>query len=178
MALITRVSRLFQADFHAVLDRIEEPEVLLRQAVREMEEELARDEQCSKIMNHEQGQLTAREIDLEQSLHEIEEQLDVCFDTGNDDLARACVKRKLELQRCCKSLSRKRQALQKTLDDIDTRLRENRARLESMRQKAELLAEESARERPVDNWTLPDISVRDEDVEVAFLREKQHRRRS
>ena len=41
MALITRVSRLFQADFHAVLDRIEEPEVLLRQAVREMEEELA-----------------------------------------------------------------------------------------------------------------------------------------
>ena len=45
MALITRVSRLFQADFHAVLDRIEEPEVLLRQAVREMEEELARDEQ-------------------------------------------------------------------------------------------------------------------------------------
>ena len=178
MALITRVSRLFQADFHAVLDRIEEPEVLLRQAVREMEEELARDEQRSKIMNHEQGQLTARENDLEQSLHEIEEQLDVCFDTGNDDLARACVKRKLEVQRCCKSLSRKRQALQKTLDDIDTRLRENRARLESMRQKAELLAEESTCERPVDNWTLPDISVRDEDVEVAFLREKQHRRQS
>ena len=178
MALITRVSRLFQADFHAVLDRIEEPEVLLRQAVREMEEELARDEQRSKIMNHEQGQLTARENDLEQSLHEIEEQLDVCFDTGNDDLARACVKRKLEVQRCCKSLSRKRQALQKTLDDIDTRLRENRARLESMRQKAELLAEESTCERPVDNWTLPDISVRDEDLEVAFLREKQHRRRS
>ncbi len=178
MALITRVSRLFQADFHAVLDRIEEPEVLLRQAVREMEEELARDEQRSKIMNHEQGQLTARENDLEQSLHEIEEELDVCFDTGNDDLARACVKRKLEVQRCCKSLSRKRQALQKTLDDIDTRLRENRARLESMRQKAELLAEESAREQPVDNWTFPDISVRDEDVEVAFLREKQHRRRS
>ena len=43
MALITRVSRLFQADLHAVLDRIEEPEVLLKQAVREMEEELARD---------------------------------------------------------------------------------------------------------------------------------------
>ena len=61
MALITRVSRLFQADFHAVLDRIEEPEVLLRQAVREMEEELARDEQHSKVLHHEQGQLTTRE---------------------------------------------------------------------------------------------------------------------
>jgi phage shock protein A len=178
MALITRVSRLFQADFHAVLDRIEEPEVLLRQAVREMEEELSRDEQRSKLLTHELGQLTAREFELEQSLHEIEEQLDVCFDAGNDDLARTSIKRKLETQQFCKGLTRKRQTLQKTLEELDTRLKENRARLESMRQKAELLAEESERTRPADNWTLPEISVRDEDVEVAFLREKQHRRRS
>ena len=178
MALITRVSRLFQADFHAVLDRIEEPEVLLRQAVREMEEDLASDEQRSRILQQEQGQLTARETDLEQTLHEIEEQLDVCFDSGNDDLARACIKRKLETQRFCKNLSRKRQTLQEALDDLDTRLRENRARLESMRQKAELLAEENARARPADNCNLPDLAVRDQDVEVAFLREKQHRRRS
>ena len=40
MALITRISRLFQADFHAVLDRIEEPEQLLKQAIREMEDSL------------------------------------------------------------------------------------------------------------------------------------------
>ena len=65
-----------------------------------------------------------------------------------------------------------------TLDGLDIRLRENRARLESMRQKAELLAEESARARPAENWNIPDITVRDEDVEVAFLREKQQRRRS
>ena len=178
MALITRVSRLFQADFHAVLDRIEEPEVLLRQAVREMEEELASDEQRSRILKHEQGQLTARETDLEQTLQELDEQLDICFDSGNDDLARASIKRKLETQQYCKGLARKRQALQETLDDLDTRLRENRARLESMRQKAELLAEETARTRPADNWTIPNITVRDEDVEVALLREKQQRRRS
>jgi phage shock protein A len=178
MALITRVSRLFQADFHAVLDRIEEPEVLLRQAVREMEEELASDAQRSRILKHEQGQLTARETDLEQTLQELDEQLDICFDSGNDDLARASIKRKLETQQYCKGLARKRQALQETLDDLDTRLRENRSRLESMRQKAELLAEETARARPADNWTIPDITVRDEDVEVALLREKQQRRRS
>jgi phage shock protein A len=44
MALITRLSRLFQADMHAVLDKIEEPELLLRQAIREMEEFIATDE--------------------------------------------------------------------------------------------------------------------------------------
>ena len=178
MALITRVTRLFQADIHAVLDRIEEPEVLLRQAVREMEEELARDEQRNKVLNHEHGQLSARETELEQSLNEIEEELDICFESEKDDLARAWIKRKLEAQRFCKGLSRKRGALEETLDDLDTRLRENRARLESMRQKAELLAEESVRARPADSWTIPDITIRDEDVEVAFLREQQQRRRS
>ena len=34
MALIRRVSRLFAADMHAVLDQIEEPDVVLRQAIR------------------------------------------------------------------------------------------------------------------------------------------------
>ena len=178
MALITRVSRLFQADFHAVLDRIEEPEVLLRQAVREMEEELARDEQRSKVLQHEQRQLITRETDLKQSLHDIEEQLDTCFESGNDDLARAWIKRKLEAQRFGKNLSRKRGTLKETLDELNSRLRENQARLESMRQKAELLAGESACALPADNWTIPDISVRDEDVEVAFLREQQRRSRS
>jgi phage shock protein A len=178
MALITRVSRLFQADFHAVLDRIEEPEVLLRQAVREMEEELGRDEQRNKVLQHEQKQLITRETELKQSLHDIEEELDTCFESGNDDLARAWIKRKLEAQRFGKNISRKRGALKETLEDLNTRLRENHARLESMQQKAELLAEESARTRPADNWSIPDITVRDEDVEVAFLREKQHRSRS
>jgi phage shock protein A len=178
MALITRVSRLFQADFHAVLDRIEEPEILLRQAVREMEEALAREEQRSKVLQHEQRQLVNRETDLKQSLHDIEEELDTCFEAGNDDLARACIKRRLETQRFGKNTSRKRAALEETLDDLNTRVRENQAQLESMRQKAELLAGESACALPEDNWTLPDINVRDEDVEVAFLREKQRRSRS
>lgn len=178
MALITRVSRLFQADIHAVLDRIEEPEALLRQAVREMEDELARDEQRVRVLNHERGQLIARETELEQSLNDIGEELDICFESGKDDLARVWIRRRLEAQRFCKGLTRKRTALQETLDGLDTRLRENRARLESMRQKAELLAEESARARPAENWNIPDITVRDEDVEVAFLREKQQRSRS
>ena len=41
MALINRMTRLFTADLHAVLDRLEEPDVLLKHAIREMEDELA-----------------------------------------------------------------------------------------------------------------------------------------
>jgi phage shock protein A len=176
MALIRRISRLFQADFHAVLDRIEEPDVLLRQAVREMEEELARDEQRSKRLQQEQRQLMTRESDLAQSLQDIEKELDSCFAAGNEDLARICLRRRLETQRFGKHLSRNYKALEEALDDLNSRIRENRTRLESMRQQAELLAGQTT--RSADDWNLPEISVRDEEVEVAFLREKQHRSRS
>jgi phage shock protein A len=178
MTLITRVSRLFRADMHAVLDRIEEPEVLLRQAVREMKEDLAGDEQRIKRLNYEYGQLTARQDDLTQSLADIEQELDVCFDSGKGDLARSLIRRKLEAQQFLRFLARRREILEETLSGLKARLKENRTRLESIRQKAELLAAENSVEPSRDNWGEPDSPVRDEDVEVAFLREQQKRRSS
>lgn len=178
MALITRVSRLFRADLHAVLDRIEEPDILLRQAVRDMEEELDRDEQRSKRLVHEQTQIDARLQELNQSLERIAGELDVCFASGKDDLARALIRRRLEAQRFQHHLERKRQQLTTTLESLRRRLSEQRAQLEAMRQKAELLTEESGAAEAEEPWPGPDLSVRDEDVEVAFLQEQQRRKRS
>ncbi len=175
MALITRVSRLFRADFHAVLDRIEEPDVLLRQAIREMEEALAHDEQRLRLLNHEQGQLIGRIRDLDHALNAIEEELDLCFTANKVDLAHALIRRKLEAQRLNKHLSCRRETLQETLSGLTARLKESRSQLNSMRQKAELLADDRQADDPKDSWSGPDISVRDEDVEIAFLREKQKR---
>ena len=64
MALIARVSRLFRADVNAVLDRMEEPEVLLRQALRDMQEALAQDQQVLAKMEKELKQLTDRRLEL------------------------------------------------------------------------------------------------------------------
>ncbi len=61
---------------------------------------------------------------------------------------------------------------------VSTHLEENRARLDSMRQKLELLVEDDAPPYPEESWTVPNISIGEEDVEVAFLREKQRRSRA
>jgi len=175
MALITRLSRLFRADLHAVLDRIEEPDILLKQALREMVEALARDEQRTKLLTHELTQLSSRAQEVEQSLSDIEEELNVCFDSGKDELARALVRRKLEAQRFRKHLTRKQENLERTLADLNARLTEQRAQLDAMRQKADLLAEDSDTARPDEGWNGPEATLRDEDVEVAFLSEKQKR---
>lgn len=178
MALITRVSRLFRADLHAVLDRIEEPEALLRQAVRDMEEDLAGDEQRSRLLQHEQGQINRRQGELDQSLVQLEQELDLCFDSGKEGLARALVKRKLETQRMQKSLCSKAEALQQALTLLQARIAEHRGRLDSMRQKVELLAEQSGTGETEFDTGMPETSVSEDDIEIAFLREQQKRRSS
>ena len=65
MALINRVARLFKADFHAVLDQIEEPELLLKQAVREMEDELAESGQRITVCAHDQEALAIRKGEID-----------------------------------------------------------------------------------------------------------------
>jgi len=179
MALITRIARLFRADLHAVLDRMEEPDVLLRQAVREMEEALAADEQRLRLLRHEQEQLTARRRELARALERLAEEIDLCFASGKEELARTLIRRQLEAQRLEQVVARRAEALQGSVDGLAARTEENRGRLESMRQKAELLAEEERGERdatPADAGA--PTPVRDEEVEVAFLREKQRRAQS
>lgn len=178
MVLISRISRLFRADLHAVLDRIEEPDLLLRQAIREMEELLAEDEQRSRLLQQEQRQLTSRQNKLEQELQRIEEELEVCFKSDEEDLARKLIRRRLETQQFCEHLSEKRKTLEDSIVELSSQLEENRDRLDSMRQKAELLITEEQKHYPEDNWHMPDYRVADEDVEVAFLREKQQRRQT
>jgi phage shock protein A len=179
MTLIARVSRLFKADLHAVLDRVEEPDLVLRQAIREMEEDLARDGRSMEIQRSELQRIAARDAELERSLAGIEEELDICFEAGKDELGRALIRRRLEGQSYRASLSQRREGLEEKLAGLQKRVRDHGARLEEMRQKAEMLAPREAAEPMVgEAWDTPDLRVRDEDVEVAFLRERQRRARS
>ena len=178
MALISRFSRLFRADLHAVLDRIEEPDVILRQAVREMEEEIAADEQRHKLLQHEGKQFTARQGELQQSISQIQDELIICLDADNDDLARSLLKRKLEAERLLQFIMRQQDDLSHKLADLATRLQQNRARLSAMQQKLDLLVSEDRRYAGNESASVPDFCVRDEDVEVALLREKQKRRQA
>ena len=171
MALITRLARLFQADLHAVLDKIEEPAVLLKQSIREMEESVAADERQIRQYEYERKQLSHKLDQFEQSQTDLEEKCAICFKSGNDGLARALIKRKLETQQAKRLLTEKIAALKEKTDRLSARLSEHRAQLTEMRQKADLVLEEN-RAQP-DGWNFPPTSVRDEDVEVAFLHEKQ-----
>ena len=92
MALINRLSRLVKADFHAVLDNIEEPEQLLKQAIRDMEDNLAETEQRILLCANDQEALSVRRMELQNAIDEINAQLDLCFASEKDELARSLIK--------------------------------------------------------------------------------------
>lgn len=175
MALINRVSRLFRADFHAVLDRIEEPESLLRQAIREMEDELNQDEQRYRLLQHEAGQLKSRHHDLEQTLTRLEGELDTCFSADNEELARTLIKRKLEALQAERFIRQRMEGLEQTERALNNQIKERQDQLESMRQKAELLAEGDHQPSRHSAFDTAQFTVDKADVEVAFLQEKKKR---
>jgi len=159
---------------HAVLDRIEEPDVLLKHAVREMEEELARGEQRARALEHDGETLGERQRKAETMLRELAEQLDVCFDSGNQELARKVLKRRLETERFEHHLAERGAAVAKELAALRTALDEQREQLDVMRQKAELLTATAAG----DDFRNGEFVVGDAEVEVALLRERQKRQPS
>lgn len=175
MALITRVSRLFRADVHAVLDRIEEPDLLLRQALREMEEVFASDQQQLKLLKHELHHLETRGKRFEQALKEMDDELDICFSSQQEDLAKALIRRKLETQRHLKQIEEKHGTTHQACSTLEQRLSEQRSQLENMRQKVELLAEEPTSSSHDNSWQSDDWTIRDDEIEIAFLKEKQRR---
>jgi phage shock protein A len=176
MALINRMSRLFTADVHAVLDRIEEPDVLLKHAIREMDEELALSEQRVRQLEHEREALGDRHGKIQAALAELVSQLDVCFANGNEELARKVVKRKLEAEKLGQHVAERSASIAKELKELRALVAEQRERLDILRQKAELLA--AAPSGGADEWGRAGFTVGEDEVEVALLRERQARKPS
>lgn len=174
MTLVTRMSRLLRADVNAVLDRIEEPAALLRQAVRDMEGTLGRDEQRARRLESEQQERACRLTEIDRTLREIDEQLGLCFRSDREDLARTLIRRRLETEQFQRLATDRQEGLSRTLTELRNRIVENRQRLAEVRRRAEVITDES-REDADDGWTATSVAVRDADVEVAFLREKSRR---
>lgn len=178
MALINRISRLMKADFHAVLDQIEEPEQLLKQAIRDMEDDLAETEQRVSLCAHDQEALAVRKREVESAIKDVAGQLDLCFKSGKEELVKSQIRKKLEAERLLKRLDRKYEANEKYLADQRETLEDNRATLEVLRQKAELFAQrtpsynDGASEFDDVSWMARELSVSDDEVEIAFLHEQ------
>lgn len=172
MAIISRVSRLFRADVHAVLDRIEEPHALLKQSLREMDAVVAERTRQLQQRQAERDRCRERCRQIDQAIAAIAEELDLSFEAGNDELIRRCLRRRLQLQRQQAQLAQRGNELEAEIASASAALAEQGERLAGLRQQAALL------ELPGDSASDPadPTTVTEADVDLALLRELQLRR--
>ena len=173
MALINRLSRLFQADFHAVLDRIEEPDIQLKQAVREMQLALDQDEQHLSLLQHETEQLNKAGTAANEALQTFDEELDICLAAEKEDLARDLIRRKLTSEKQLRSVKQQVETITAQMKRLDKQIDEQRQQLTSMKQKLELLVDDE-NIGVVGQFNNAD-NIRNEEIEIALLREKELR---
>jgi phage shock protein A len=179
MAVINRISRLFRADFHAVLDHVEEPELMLRQAIREMQDDLGARENRIRIAANEQAEIEVRKRESTKALDDIEEQIDLCFESGKPELARNFVRRKLETERHARYLASRETAGETYLREQRAMLDQHRMTLDGLRQKAEIFtrrSREPAGNGPGTKTFGFDPHIGDDEVEVEFIRQLNKRR--
>ncbi len=173
MALITRLSRLFKADFHAVIDQLEEPDIVLRQAVREMQEVVTKGDISLANLSQERERLERAMAELSDSLKQTEEELDICFSSGKDELSKTLIKRKLEGTNRLNCMRSNQLHLHQQSDELKNQQTERKSILESMQQKVALLADDLNQVGPTNAHS--DTVITEADIEIAFLKEQQKR---
>ncbi len=171
MTVMTRLSRLFQADMNAVLDKIEEPETLLKQAIRDMETALGQTGKQAQLTEYDCQQKVNKQQELYQALAELDCKLALCFESGKDELARALIRRKLETQQDLKFVTGQLTALEATLQRLIQQRQEQHRLLQGMKQKAEVF--QAATQSHDSGFITANQCIRDEDIEAALLFEKQ-----
>jgi len=173
MALIKRVTRLFKADMHAVLDNLEEPDILLKQSIREMESAMFHHQQRLSALDKSLQQLQTQLEQYKQAEQEMESELTVCLQNNNDELAKGCIKRKLINERLMQSAARKQYGLQQEHKELKALLTENAQRLEAMRQKRDILLNEKTSTDHGEFGVNDHFHISDNEIEVALLKAKQ-----
>ncbi len=140
MAITHRLKRLFRADVHAVLDLLEEPQAVLKQAIREMQEQL--DRKRGELARTRQAidQLEAASGRLDSELEAARADLDLSLREGTEELTRKLIARKLSLEKQKRRGAERRGELEKLRDEAGRRLSTQQAQLESVLEKARIFA--------------------------------------
>jgi phage shock protein A len=140
-----------------------------------MKFELHQEEQRLALIEHEIARLDQQVQQLEQKVVNFDEELDLCFTANKDELARDLIKRKLEATARLENANNQCSDLQETAQALTIRIEEYRVQLEVTKQKLEILIQSTPSGQLKTNANTVNVGIREEDIEIAFLCEKNLR---
>jgi phage shock protein A len=137
--IFKRINDVISANINDLIDRVEDPERMIKQIIREMEENIrqAKEGVIEAIASEKrlQKELEANCVQSEDWLKKAEDALRA----GNEELARTALVRKKEYDTISKALEPSWQAAKNTSERLKTQLRALEAKLEEARRKRSTL---------------------------------------
>jgi len=176
MPLINRFARLLSADLNALLDRIEEPALLARQALREMEQELVAMSERARALGAADDALAREDAHLADALARLDAELDTCLAACEDTLARDLVRRKLEHARRRENIAHTREHHAAARAELADSEAATRAELALLRARLAELSEAATRPAPSATHPVRPATPSAAEIDIALLHEKQQRR--
>jgi len=178
MALMTRLARLVRADLNAILDRLEAPELVLAQSVREMEQALDQERRTLAGMDRELERLARRDQALAEEETRTMDALAEGLTEGREALARPLIRRRLESGRRRTAIQRQRGERTAERNRLAQRLATHASRLDDLRARADrwLADTRTTGDERSPTWELDpvqsdtDTGISDAEVELELLR--------
>ncbi len=177
MGIMNRILRIWKADIHGFMDRLEDQDLLLRQYLREMEQCLQQKEQRinqlaerSRVV---QIDLSARDNEIEK----LENDLKLALHKKNDNIAKLLIRKQMVQQEHCEHLQRQQASLleeQKQLVDL---LNEQHLRYETLKVKASTFLQRNEKRTTYGVNELQKrgggSTVNEDEIELELIRRKE-----
>ena len=178
MTLIARITRLFKADLHGILDALEEPEEVVKQAIRDMAEDIATQERRLDELHAVLQRLTLEAQELTTSIQESERQIDLCFAASNEPLAKNRLRKRLEMAKRARGIARAQDETRARSEGLAKQVAKHKEELAAVVQQLKLYEETRSSQHWASSSCAPlqgGSFVTDDEVEVAFLEEQRRR---
>ena len=170
--------RLCKADIHGVMDQLEDKDLLLKQYLRDMEEELSRKEGKLRkmVLSREKAQQDYERYSEE--CKKLDQDIEAAIRKDKDEIARLLIKKLKPLVNHCDGLGRHIQALDREIRQFNDRIDEQKLQ----RQQLQLRAKEYFHRVEREQWektisgTIPVAASREpceEEVELELLKRKE-----
>ena len=178
MGIMTRFMRLCKADIHGVMDQLEDKDLLLKQYMRDMEEELGRKEATLRHMVVSRDKAQQDSERYAEECEKLDQDIRAAIEKNKDDIARLLIKKMKPLAYHREELSRHIQNLGRKIREFHKQVEEQRLQYEQLQLRAKEYSHQAEREQ----WeksisaTVPATASREpteEEVELELLKRKE-----
>src|SRR5712671_5430191 len=173
MALLERVSTLIRANLNELIDKAEHPEIMIKQVILDMDNQLLQVKTQVAIAIADQHLLEKKQKENEDKVQEWMRKAELAVNKKDDDLARAALQRVESYRELAGSFGEQVTDQKAQVENLKTALRQLGAKLAEAQGKADLLIAQHRRARAVGKASEAKMAAGDGSSANAFDRMKR-----